>query len=252
MSLLKIAKVVASLPDPLTADTIYLVRTGAGFDLYCSDSTGSVAHKANDLVGGGGGGGDYTLPVASSSVLGGVKVGDGLEIAGDGTLSALGGGGGSGGGTVNTCRVSWDTTSAGGVSNIRGNASSVVRQGAGVWLITFATPLPDAGYAWSGGLDESETPTDNAVCTTVRRGDDLKTATQFVVRSHFNGGFYDITGGVSLIFAWGDGSVNWIDIGGKPPALAAGSTRDIARKNIGVTVGPDEPSSPQVGDLWIN
>ena len=32
--------------------------------------------------------GSYTLPVASASVLGGVKVGNGLTIAGDGTLSA--------------------------------------------------------------------------------------------------------------------------------------------------------------------
>ena len=35
-----------------------------------------------------GGGGSYTLPMASASTLGGVKVGNGLTIAGDGTLSA--------------------------------------------------------------------------------------------------------------------------------------------------------------------
>ena len=34
------------------------------------------------------GGGSYTLPMASASTLGGVKVGNGLTIAGDGTLSA--------------------------------------------------------------------------------------------------------------------------------------------------------------------
>lgn len=44
-------KAVASLPGTLTPDTLYMVRTGAGFDLYCSDSTGSVAHALN---GGGG------------------------------------------------------------------------------------------------------------------------------------------------------------------------------------------------------
>lgn len=37
----------------------------------------------------------YTLPIASASVLGGIKVGAGLAIAGDGTLSVTGGGGGS-------------------------------------------------------------------------------------------------------------------------------------------------------------
>ena len=40
-------------------------------------------------VGGDGGGGSYTLPVATSEVLGGVKIGDGLNINSDGILSAL-------------------------------------------------------------------------------------------------------------------------------------------------------------------
>lgn len=37
--------------------------------------------------GGGGGGGSYTLPIASESVLGGVKVGNGLSIENDGKLN---------------------------------------------------------------------------------------------------------------------------------------------------------------------
>ena len=37
--------------------------------------------------GGGGGGGTYTLPIASDSVLGGVKVGNGLSIENDGKLN---------------------------------------------------------------------------------------------------------------------------------------------------------------------
>lgn len=43
----KIHKVVSALPGTLEADTIYLVRTGSGFDLYVSDTTGSVAYKVN-------------------------------------------------------------------------------------------------------------------------------------------------------------------------------------------------------------
>lgn len=31
----------------LTPDALYAVRTGAGFDLYVADKTGSVAHKVN-------------------------------------------------------------------------------------------------------------------------------------------------------------------------------------------------------------
>lgn len=40
-------------------------------------------------------GGSYTLPPATASVLGGIKVGSGLTITGDGTLSATGGGSGT-------------------------------------------------------------------------------------------------------------------------------------------------------------
>ena len=45
-------------------------------------------------TGGGGGGGSYVLPTATRTRLGGVKVGTGLEVAEDGTLSTSGGGGG--------------------------------------------------------------------------------------------------------------------------------------------------------------
>jgi len=45
--------------------------------------------------GGGGGGGSYTLPIASASTLGGIKVGTGLSIdSSTGVLTATGGGGG--------------------------------------------------------------------------------------------------------------------------------------------------------------
>lgn len=40
--------------------------------------------------GGGGGGGSYTLPIASDSVLGGVKIGNGLSIENDGKLNVNG------------------------------------------------------------------------------------------------------------------------------------------------------------------
>ena len=42
----------------------------------------------------GGGGGGYTLPIASPTTLGGIKVGNNLSIDGDGVLSASGGGSG--------------------------------------------------------------------------------------------------------------------------------------------------------------
>ena len=44
------------------------------------------------IGGGGGGGGGYVLPTATDSRLGGIKVGSGLTVQNDGTLSASGGG----------------------------------------------------------------------------------------------------------------------------------------------------------------
>lgn len=47
MAKIKIDKVVSVLPNPLIPNTVYAVRVGNGFDLYISDSTGSIAHKLN-------------------------------------------------------------------------------------------------------------------------------------------------------------------------------------------------------------
>src|SRR5690348_1736761 len=47
MTTLAVSKVLASLPDPLEANMIYLVRVATGFDLYATDSTGQIAYKSN-------------------------------------------------------------------------------------------------------------------------------------------------------------------------------------------------------------
>jgi hypothetical protein len=47
MAALRFAKVVASLPGQLEPDTLYLLRAGAGFDLYLSDATASIAYPVN-------------------------------------------------------------------------------------------------------------------------------------------------------------------------------------------------------------
>lgn len=43
----RIEKVIGALPGTILPDTIYVVRTGPGFSLYVSDTTGSVAHSLN-------------------------------------------------------------------------------------------------------------------------------------------------------------------------------------------------------------
>ena len=65
---------------------------------YVLTSTGSGVQWAASS--GGGGGGSYTLPIASSSVLGGIKIGSGLQIAGDGTVDVIGASGSTAAGVV--------------------------------------------------------------------------------------------------------------------------------------------------------
>jgi hypothetical protein len=42
-------KLVSSLPSTLEPNAVYFVRAGIGFDLYCTDQTGSIAHKLNSV-----------------------------------------------------------------------------------------------------------------------------------------------------------------------------------------------------------
>ncbi len=50
MALLKVHKEISALPSTLEPDAIYMVRVGAGFDLYVTDTTGSIAYASNDYV----------------------------------------------------------------------------------------------------------------------------------------------------------------------------------------------------------
>lgn len=55
MAVFNAEKVVSALPAQLASNTVYFVRVGTGFELRCSDSTGTVAHTLNlgrDLDGG--------------------------------------------------------------------------------------------------------------------------------------------------------------------------------------------------------
>ena len=64
------------------------------------DVTAAISQHNNDsqshpngIAGSGGGGSSYVLPAATSTTLGGIKVGSGLSVTSDGTLSASGGSG---------------------------------------------------------------------------------------------------------------------------------------------------------------
>lgn len=74
-------EIVASLPATGDAGTIYLIsNSGTGTDVY--DEYVYVNNAWEKL------GSTFTLPTASSSVLGGVKVGTNLSIDANGVLSA--------------------------------------------------------------------------------------------------------------------------------------------------------------------
>lgn len=50
MGAIRFSKVVSNLPQQLEPDTIYLVRAGDGFDLYCTDATGSIAYQIGNAA----------------------------------------------------------------------------------------------------------------------------------------------------------------------------------------------------------
>jgi hypothetical protein len=62
-------KVTGGLPATLTPNAIYFVRVGAGFTIYASDATGSVAYPINQENGGGGGGGSEITSLATYEYL---------------------------------------------------------------------------------------------------------------------------------------------------------------------------------------
>jgi hypothetical protein len=79
-------------------------------------------------------GGSYTLPTASSSVLGGVKVGANLTIT-DGVLAATGGGGGSANIVEATTAAGFPATGASGTLYISRDQSRVFRwDSSGVYI----------------------------------------------------------------------------------------------------------------------
>lgn len=116
-----------------TADAL----TGAEFIPIWQDGQARKVLRSVFIAGLGGGGGSYTLPNASASVLGGVKVGSGLAIDVDGILSA-------------TYSYSLPTASAGVVGGVRvGSGLSI--DGAGI-LSANAYTLPAATTGALGGV----------------------------------------------------------------------------------------------------
>ena len=98
------------------------VSIAAGAGVTVSTASSSITISAA-----GGGDGSYTLPTATSSVLGGVKVGSGLTIT-DGVLAATGGGGGGSANIVEAATAAgFPATGASNTLYIATDASRVFR-----------------------------------------------------------------------------------------------------------------------------
>lgn len=85
------------------------------------------------LIATGGGGGSYVLPVATTSTLGGIKVGNNLTISPDGTLSAAG-----------SLTDSFKNVKVAGQSDLvaSGEDTLEIKAGVGISILTSATSSP--------------------------------------------------------------------------------------------------------------
>lgn len=70
------------------------VAAGSYYLLFGNTDEVTINWILNCESGSGGGGGGYVLPPATQNTLGGVKIGSGVTVASDGTISVEGGGGG--------------------------------------------------------------------------------------------------------------------------------------------------------------
>ena len=77
-----------STPASAGTDDYIFTPTDEALKLTRKKSTNANFWASGDIVAYAAGGGDITLPIASANALGAVKIGDGLSISADGTLSA--------------------------------------------------------------------------------------------------------------------------------------------------------------------
>jgi hypothetical protein len=80
--------VASNFPYPYVGLEVYVIGTGKKFRLTNLDTTQSSSWQE---IGEGGSG---SIPVATANTLGGVKIGSGILVQSDGTISVSGGGGG--------------------------------------------------------------------------------------------------------------------------------------------------------------
>jgi hypothetical protein len=117
MGVFQFAKTVSALPGTLVADTIYAVRIGEGFDLFVSDTTGTVAHKIDRQ----GRSATEDVTVAAADVT--ASTGETIVLTGATTTVTL---------PVSPSAGDWVT-----VSDVSGNTDNIIaRNGSNIMALT--------------------------------------------------------------------------------------------------------------------
>ncbi|QGZ16318.1 hypothetical protein Hena1_01680 [Erwinia phage Hena1] len=150
----------------LGADGDYYLRTTT---VSTTAGNGDVYVKASgawsvtgNIKGADGTGSSYTLPVATATVLGGVKIGSGVSVAADGTISVSGSGGG---GTIWLNGTSDPATGTGVVGNYYNNTATGV-----VFYKTATTTWTQIGVMLPlATSDQAKAATSNLVLSTPAR-----------------------------------------------------------------------------------
>lgn len=196
--------------------------------------------RGGSSSGGGGGGGSYTLPVASATTLGGVKVGSGLAIDGSGVLSATGGG--SGGGTVTSVAMTVPTGMTIGGSPITSAGTLALGLSTGSTIPTSADVEKGVtAYGWGNHADagyayESESGNYVTLHTTQNNISGEKTFTTHPVHIGASSGL-DVNG--SSYIDIGDARLKWdgdnhaLHVTKRPGSSYAGSISIYADGDVG-------------------
>ena len=199
------------------------IVAGNGVTITSTGASGTGVVTINST---GGGGGNYTLPTASPSVLGGIKVGSGLSIDGSGILST----------TVGNIAV----------ANFDGNASNVLH-GDGTWSAdqttygnsNVASYLP----TYTGNVGAGNVNVSGGVYTSNLSATGLASLTTVNVSATTNLGAVGnvtITGGTNgqVLTTNGNGSLSWTTVsgGGGLPLANGNSIIDIATVDGNITL----------------
>jgi hypothetical protein len=199
------------------------------------------------IIGGGSGGGSYTLPTASSTVKGGVKIGSNITIT-DGVISVAAPFSGSYNDLTNKPTLfsgSYnDLTNKPTIPSLTGYATESYVTGRG-----YITSSALTGYALTSQIPSAYTlPVASAsVLGGIKLGTGLTIDVNGVV-SVTGGGSVDLTGYATESYVTSRGYITSSDLS----SYATQSYVTTALSNAGVTVAEAPPSGLSNGALWYN